>query len=109
MIFQKESSDTDAEPSFFFDAELDNETTKKSLSSPLLFTQEREEPTDRRQTHHSHEENLLPTQSFCAHSHTITEKPVHELGPYQNQKSSRETENERNKILLEKQKRTNPL
>ena len=48
------------------DAELDDELIGKALSSPL-FSQEREEPANLRQTSHSHEESLLPAQSF---SHT---------------------------------------
>ena len=43
MIFQEESGDIDTEPSYLCDAELDDETTGKALSSPL-FIQEREEP-----------------------------------------------------------------
>ena len=62
-IFQNESVDIDTEPSYSFDAELDDELIRKALSSPL-FTQEREEPTNLRQTYHSHEESLLPAQSF---------------------------------------------
>ena len=74
MIFWEESGDIDTEPSYLCDAELDDETIGKS--SPL-FIQEREEPADRRQTHHSHEESLLPAQSFFTHTRTV--RPVHEL------------------------------
>ena len=63
IIFQEESGDKDTVPSYLFDAELDDETTRKALSSPL-FMQEREEPADRRQAYHSFEESLLPAQSF---------------------------------------------
>ena len=76
MIFQEESGDKDTEPSYFFDAELDDETIGKALSSPL-FIQERGESADRRQAYHSHEASLLPAQSFFAHSRTW--RPVHEL------------------------------
>ena len=62
-IFQGESCDIDTEPSYSFDAELDDELVRKALSSPL-FTQEREESANLRQTYHSHEESLLPAQSF---------------------------------------------
>ena len=48
-IFQNESVDVDTEPSYSFDAELDDELIRKALSSPL-FTQEREEPANLRQT-----------------------------------------------------------
>ena len=67
MIFQDESGDMDTEPSYSCDAELDDELIGKALSSPL-FIQEREEPANRRQPYHSHEESLLPAQSFSAHT-----------------------------------------
>ena len=74
-IFQNESVDVDTEPSYSCDAELDDELIGKALSSPL-FTQEREEPTNLRQTCHSHEESLLPAQSFFTHKNG---RPVDEL------------------------------
>ena len=104
MIFQDESGDIDTEPSFSCDAELDDELVGKALSSPL-FIQEREEPANRRQAYHSHEESLLPAQSFFAH--TSTRRPVCELSSHHKRKSSREIENERIRILLERQKRAN--
>ena len=52
MIFQEESSDKETEPSYLCDAELDDETIGKALSSPL-FIQERGESADRRQACHS--------------------------------------------------------
>ena len=64
-------------PSYLFDAELDDETIGKALSSPL-FIQEREEPADRRQAYHSYEESLLPARSFSVY-HSRTGRPVHEL------------------------------
>ena len=75
VIFQNESVDVDTEPSYSFDAELDVELVRKALSSPL-FTQKREEPANLRQTYHSHEESLLPAQSFFAR--TSTGRPVYE-------------------------------
>ena len=63
MIFEEESGDIDTEPSHLCDAELDDETIGKALSSPL-FIQEREEPSDRRQAYHSHAESLLSAPSF---------------------------------------------
>ena len=101
MTFQDGSGDLDAEPSYSCDAELDDETVGKALSSPL-FIQEREEPANRRQAYHSHEERLLPAQSFFAH--TSTGRPVRELSSHQKRKSSRDMENERIRILLERQK-----
>ena len=63
MIFQDESGDIGTEPSYSCDAELDYETLRTALSSPL-FIQEREEPANLRQAYHSHEESLLPAESF---------------------------------------------
>ena len=78
----------------------------KALSSPL-FTQEREEPANLRQTCHSHEESLLPAQSYF--TRTSTERPVYEPSSdlSQKRKPSRDLENERVRILLERQKRAN--
>ena len=102
-IFQNESVDIDTEPSYSCDAELDDELIGKALSSPL-FIQVREEPANLRQTCHSHEESLLPPQSFL--TRTSTGRPVCE--PSSNlshkRKSSRDLENERIRILLERQK-----
>ena len=42
IIFREESGDKDTEPSYLCDAELDDETIGKALSSPL-FIQERGE------------------------------------------------------------------
>ena len=104
MIFQEESGDKDTEPSYLCDAELDDETIGKALSSPL-FIQERREPAERRQAYHSYEESLLPAQYFFAH--TRTGRPVHELSSLSSssrEKPSREMENETIRILLERQK-----
>ena len=37
MIFQEESGDKDTQPSYLCDAELDDETIGKALSSPLFI------------------------------------------------------------------------
>ena len=102
-IFQNESVDMDTEPSYSFDAELDDELIRKGLSSPL-FTQEREESANLRQTYHSHEESLLPAQSYF--TRTSTGKPVYEPSSNlsQKRKSNRDLENERIRILLEREK-----
>ena len=71
------------------------------LSSPL-FIQEREEPANLRQAYHSYEESLLPAQSFYAH--TCTGRPENEPSSSQKRKSGRDMENERIRILLERQK-----
>ena len=92
-------------PSQLFDAELDDETSGKALSSPL-FIQEREELADRRQAYHSYGESLLPAQSFSV-CHPRRERPVHKLsllGSSIREKPSREMENETIMILLERQK-----
>ena len=82
------------------DAELDNETIGRALSSPL-FIQERRISG---QAYHSHEEKLLPAQSFFAHSRTG--RPVHELSSLSSrrEKPSREMENGTIMILLKRQK-----
>ena len=64
---REESGDKDTEPSYFCDAELDDESIGKALSSPM-FIQERGESADRRQAYHSYEESLLPAQSFFTHN-----------------------------------------
>ena len=103
MIIQEESVDIDTEPSYSCDAELDDEIIGKALSSPL-FIQERQEPANGRQAYHSHEESLLSAQSFFALSRTG--RPVREPSSdlSQKRKSSRDLENERIRILLERQK-----
>ena len=103
VIFQDESGDMDTEPSYSCDAELDDGIIGKALSEPL-FIQEREEPANLRQAHHSHEESLLSSQSFF--TRTSTGRPVYEPSSdlSQKRKSSRDLENEGIKILLERQK-----
>ena len=66
MILQDESGDIDTEPSYLCDAEVDDDTIGKALSSPL-FMQEREEPADRRQAYHSYEESWCQV-SPCSHT-----------------------------------------
>ena len=68
-IFQDEAVDIDTEPSYSCDAELDDELIGRALSSPLLI-QVREESANLRQTCHSHEESLLPAQSFFTRTST---------------------------------------
>ena len=71
------------------------------LSSPL-FTQEREEPANVRQTYQSHEESLLPAQSIL--TRTSTGRSVSEPSSSQKWKPSRDSENEWIRILLERHK-----
>ena len=91
IIFQEQSGDKDAVPSYLCDAELDDEPIGKALSSPL-FIQERE--------------SLLPAQSFSV-CHSRTGRPVHELSSLSScsrEKPSREMENETIRILPEREK-----
>ena len=85
MFFQDESGDIDTEPSYSCDAELDDEIIGKALSSPLFI----QKPANLRQAYHSHEDSLLPPQSFFPH--TSTGRPVYESSSdlSQAQKSSR--------------------
>ena len=106
IFLQEESGDKDTVPSYLFDAELDDETIGRALSSPL-FTQEREEPAGRRQALHSLEESLLSSQSLSV-GHIRTERPVGELsslGSSIRENPSREMENETIRILLERHRR----
>ena len=88
-----------------FDEGLDDETIGRALFSPL-FTQEREEPAGRRQAYHSPEESLLSSQSLSV-GRARTERPVHELSSLSSsvrEHPCRDSENERIRILLERQK-----
>ena len=87
----------DTEHSYSCYAEFDNEIIAKAPFSPL-FIQEREEPADRRQDYHFYEESSLSAQSFT--NTQERERPVHEFSSCQ---TSREIENERIRILVEKE------
>ena len=104
IIFQEQSGDIDTEPSYVCEAELDDETIGKALSSPL-FIQEREEPADRRRAYHSHEESMLPAQSLSV-GHVRTVRPVNDLGSLSSsvrENPCRDSENQQIRILLERQ------
>ena len=107
-IFQNESVDIDTEPSHSCDAELDDELIGNALSSPP-FIQEREEPANLRHTYHAHEESLLPAQSFFFFLHVQVRRDprTNQVQMSQKRKSSRDRENERIRILIERQKRAN--
>ena len=75
IFIQETSSDTST--SNLHDSEISDYTIGKALSSPL-FTQEREEPADRRQAYHSLEESLLSSQSLSI-CHVRTGRPVDEI------------------------------
>ena len=103
-IFIQESS-SDSRPSNLHDLEINDRTIGRALSSPL-FTQEREDPASRRQAYHSFEESLLTAQSLSV-CHARTGRPVHELSSLSSrsrEKTSRDSENEQIRILLERQK-----
>ena len=103
-IFIQDSS-SDTRPSSLHDSEISDDTIGRALSSPL-FTQEREEPASHGQACHSPEESLLSSQSLSV-CHSRTERPVHQLSSlssYSKEKPSRDSENERIRILLEPQK-----
>ena len=95
---------SDAVPSCLFDAELDDETIGRALSSPL-FTQERKEPAGRRQAYHFLEESLLSSQSLSV-GHVRTGRLVNEFGSRISnvRDPCRGSENEQIRILLERQK-----
>ena len=101
-IFQDESGDIDTELSYSCDAELDDEIIGEAMSSSQFIQEGEEQPANLRQAYHSHEESLLPAQSFFAHR--STGRPVYEPSSSQKRKSSRDMENERIRILLERQK-----
>ena len=106
-IFIQESS-SDTRPSYLHDSEISDDTIGRALSSPL-FTQEREEPADRKQAYHSLEENLLSSQSLSV-GHVRTERLVNELRSQSlsvRENPCRDSENEQIRILLERQKRAN--
>ena len=73
IILQEQSVDKDTVSSYLCEAERDDEIIGKAPSSPL-FIQEREEPANLRQANHSHEESLLPAQSFLPHKYGETRK-----------------------------------
>ena len=103
-IFIQESS-SDSRPSNLHDSEISDDTIGRALSSPL-FTQEREEPAGRRQAYHSLEESLLSSQSLSV-GHVRTGRPVDEFGSLVSnfrENPSRDSENERIRILLERQR-----
>ena len=92
-------------PSCLHDSEISDDTIGRALSSPL-FIQEREEPADRKQAHHSCKESLLPAQSLSV-GHVRTVRPVHELsslGSSIRENPSRDSDNEQIRILFERQK-----
>ena len=98
MIFQEESGDIDTEPSYLCDAELDDETIGKALTTV--------HPGARRISGPKTTLSLL-WRKFIASSvffaHTRTGRPVHELSSCR-QKPSREMENETIRILFERHK-----
>ena len=74
-IFQDESGDIGTEPSYSFDAALDDEIIGKALSWPL-FIQEREEPANLRQAYHSHEEKFVASSVLFFRTHKYGETRI---------------------------------
>ena len=70
VIFQDESVDIDMEPSYSCDAELDDDTIGRALSS--LFIQEREEPVNLRLAYHFHEKKFVANSVFHPYGETRT-------------------------------------
>ena len=87
--------------------------TRRSVTTPSTersflhcFTQEREEPADRRQAYQSFEEILLSSLPLSV-DHVRTVRPVHELSSLDSsygENPSRDSENEQIRILLQRQK-----
>ena len=102
VIFENESVDIDTEPSYSCDAELDDELVEKALSSPL-FTQEREESANLRHTYLSWRKFVASSVLFHTYKYG---RPVYEPSSNLSQKRrwSRDLENERIRILFERQK-----
>ena len=108
MIFWEESGDKDTEPSYLSDAELDDETIGKALTS-TLFNQERGDSADRRQACHSREESLLPAQSFFAHSRTGEEATTNVAKDAQNRKAEKpQLRKAAKEVVDENQRSTTP-
>ena len=104
IFLQEQSSDT--RHSHLHDAEIDDYTIGRALSSPL-FTQEREEPVGRRQAYHSLDESVLSSQSLSV-GHVRTGRLVSDefgsLISNVRENPCRDSENEQIRILLERQK-----
>ena len=102
-IFIQETSG-DGNPLNLHDLEFDDYTIGRALSSPLF--QEREDPACRRQVYHSPDERLLSSQSSSV-GHVRTERLVDEFGSPSSsvrENPRRDSENERIRILLKRQK-----
>ena len=104
IFFQEQSSDT--RPSNLHDAELDDETIGRALSSPL-FSQEREDAASRRQAYHFPDEGLSSSQSSSV-GHVRTGRLVADqldsLISNVRENPCRGSENEQIRILLERQR-----
>ena len=102
MIFQDESGDIDTEHSYSCDAELDDEIIEKRYVHHCSFTSEKNQRTG--------DKLVTLMKKVCCQlspfSHTqVRGGPVYELSSCQKRKSSREMENERIRILIERQKK----
>ena len=103
-IFLQESS-SNTRPSCLHDAEISDCTVGRALSS-TLFTQEREDAASRRHAYHSPDEGLSSSQSSSVGHRTG--RPVADqfdsLISSVRENPSRDSENERVRILLNDQK-----
>ena len=102
MIFQDESGDIDTEPSYSCDAELDDEIIEKRYVQHCSFRSEKNQRTG--------DKLVTLMKKVCCQlspfSRTqVRGRPVYELSSCRKRKSSREMENERIRILLERQKK----
>ena len=103
-IFLQEQS-SDIRPSHLHDSEISDDTIGRALSSPLI-TQEREEPSDRRQGYHSFDESLSSSQSSSVGHRTgrPVEKQFDSQIPNVTEIPSHSSESEQIRILLERRR-----
>ena len=99
MIFQDESSDIDTEPSYSCDAELDDETIGKALSSPL-FIQERENQGtgDKLIT--------LMKKVCCPYAHSVRTKNENQVAKWNTEKSGFSLKDKKSKFSLKLEPRS---
>ena len=104
-IFIQESS-SDCRPLSLHDLEFDDYTIGRALSSPPLFTRERQERACRRRACHSLDESLLSSQSSSLGHGTgrlVVEQFDSQVSNVR-ENPRRSSENEQIRILLDRQK-----
>ena len=102
MLFQDESGDMDTEPSYLCYADLDDEIIGISAVFTTVYSGARR--TSEPETSLSLSSRKFVVSAVLSFAHARAGRPVHELSSCQKRKSSREMENERIRILLERQK-----